>query len=89
VGEEFTQADKTAMAAMFNMVMLLHEYANRRIKQAVDYEDIFDSFDKEAFTIMKDRNYWSESDDDDEAVESSQQQADGSHWTGSKRAKVT
>ena len=71
--EEFTKADKSAMAAIYNMVMLLHQYASKRIKQSDDYDEIVECFDKEAFKIICDRKYWSESEDDDADEKSSSQ----------------
>jgi len=77
VGEEFSEEDKFAIAALFDMVDLMHRYASRRITKAAVYAERFERFDSQAYQVMRKRNYWPESEsDDDEDEEDSQKPKD-------------
>ena len=77
VGEEFAEEDKFAIAALFDMVDLMHRYASRRITKAAVYAERFERFDSQAYQVMRKRNYWPESEsDDDEDEEDSQKPKD-------------
>ena len=66
MGEEFTERDKFAIAAIFDMVVLLHKHASRSIKKDEQYEEVIERIDRRAYRIMKELKYWSESEEDSE-----------------------
>jgi hypothetical protein len=56
--ENFDDDDKFVIAAMHDMITMISRHTSRRMMNDGVYKEVFQRFDQDAITIMKEHQYW-------------------------------